>query len=550
MKINIKKHLTLIALLLIFLIGALLRFYNLQKFPVGFHLDEAINGVNANFILHTGRDSNDIAFPLQTEMFGDYNPIGYVYLAILPIKFFGLTEFATRFPGALLGSLTILAIFLLTYAIFSNKKLALLASFLVGISPWHIILSRSSEQTLVSLFFIVLGFSLMTFSLSRKNRLTFLISGTIILSISYFMYFTPRVFVPIMLLIFIACFLKQLKQNDQRYKLSFIGCLLVLVSLSFYTLIFMKGGKDRFNQLSIFNFPETKLVMEEQIREDGVIGKSIVETRIFHNKIINYSLTYLSNYFSYFTVDFMFLKGGLPSWLNTSGLGYIYIVELPFFCWGIVELLRNKGKKNYFLILWLLLSPLVAAVTVDETPNIRRSLIMFPTIEIISAYGFLSFIENRKNILKKIWIFIVGAALVFNFAYFVHQYFGHGKIHRTWYRDNGASLLMNEVGKVYNNYDKIIVSKFRTTYPLILFYMKYDPNTYLLEGHSKDKDYSGFGKFFFVPQGCPAAEKSIHFPHGGHSLYINSPDCKDVKDIDYSDIFREDGTKAFRLAYD
>lgn len=154
----VKKHSSFTVLLFIFLVGATLRFYQLEKIPNGFHIDEAINGVNGYFILQTGKDSNNNKFPLQTEVFGDYNPTGYSYLTILPIKLFGLNEFSIRLPGAFLGSLTIFASFLLAFSIFKNKKIGLLSAFLVAISPWNIVFSRSSEQTLVSLFFCYFGF--------------------------------------------------------------------------------------------------------------------------------------------------------------------------------------------------------------------------------------------------------------------------------------------------------------------------------------------------------------------------------------------------------
>lgn len=545
-----KKHFTLIILCLIFLIGIFFRFYRLSEFPVGFHLDEAINGVNGYFLSQTGRDSNNIKLPLQTEMFGDYNPTGYAYLSIIPIRIFGLTEFATRFPGALLGSLTILAIFLFTYSIFSDKKIALLSSLFVTISPWHVILSRSGEQTLAALFFVILGLSLVISSLSKRRPLLYLISGMIILSVSFFMYFTPRVFVPLALFIFFICFFSQIKQLNQKYKLTFATCFLLLIFLGLFLSLFLKGGGNRFNQLSIFNFQETKLVMEEQIREDGVLGKNVIETRAFHNKIINYSLAYLSNYFDYFSANFLFLKGGLPSWLKVTGLGYVYLIELPFLAIGIINLAKNKDKRYYFPILWLLIAPLTAAITVDETPNIRRSLVMFPVIEVISAYGLLVFLKKKGAFVRNLLIFFIGLILAFNFAYFLHQYFGHEKVHRTWYRGNGVPMMIEDIKKVYTSYDKVVISKFQTTYPFFLFYMKYDPKTYLLEGHTKDKEYTGFGKFFFVPQGCPAVERNDRFPKVGRVLYVNSPECKDSMNIQYHDVYREDGTRAFRIVYD
>ena len=217
--------------------------------------------------------------------------------------------------------------------------------------------------------------------------------------------------------------------------------------IAIFLIFFVSGGRERFNQVSIFSFPETKLVMEEQIREDGVAGIITAVTRFFHNKPINYSLAYISNYIDYFSGDFLFIKGGLPPWLKVSRIGLVYLIELPFFIIGIITLAVNKNRIYKYSLLWLLVAPLVAAVTMDDIPNIRRSLLMFPIVEIITAYGFLYFFQKVKY--SRIFSVIIGLLLVFNFVYFMHQYFVHEEVHRTWYRNNGASQLIGEIKKVY-----------------------------------------------------------------------------------------------------
>ncbi|MCL5072464.1 MAG: glycosyltransferase family 39 protein [Actinobacteria bacterium] len=439
-------------------LGLFLRFYKLNEFPVGFHLDEAIINVNAYFILLTGKDTNNNFLPLQTEMFGDVNPTGYSYLSILPIKIFGLNEFAARFPGALLGGLTIIALFLFTYAVFQNKRIGLISSFLVAISPWSIVISRSSEEALVASFFVILGYALVGYSFLCKHSLLYLFLGVITLCLSFLMYFTSRVFVPLIFPIFLFLFIRYWKDKNQKYKYILFSSFFVLIFFSAF-LSFSNGGDNRFHQVSIFGFPETRLVMEEQIREDGVMGIGTSITRIFHNKIINYLLTYLSNYSDYFSINFLFIKGGLPLWLNISGMGLIYLLELPFFIVGIIGLIKSKENKDKFPLFWILMAPLTAAITFDETPNVRRSLLMFPMIELVSAYGFYYFLRKRKYLVKILVSIGVGLILIYNFAYFMHQYFVHEKVHRTWYRNNGVSQMIKEIKEVYDKYDKIIVSK-------------------------------------------------------------------------------------------
>ncbi|MBI2028365.1 MAG: glycosyltransferase family 39 protein [Candidatus Levybacteria bacterium] len=545
-----KKNIILIFLLLIFFVGGLLRFYQLDKVPNGLHIDEAINGVNGYFLLKTGKDSNNSKLPFQTEVFGDYNPTGYAYLTILPIKLFGLNEFSTRFPGAFLGSLTILACYLLTFSIFRNKKVGLLSAFLFAVNPWHIVLSRSSEETLVSLFFVVSGFALVILSFENQ-KLKLLIPGILLLAVSYFVYFTPRVFVPLVFLaILIYLFRIWNKKQIRKYKSLLVGSFLLLGVLALFLVFLVKGGEDRFKQVSIFGSLETRLVMEEQIREDGVSGTNIKITQTFHNKVVNYFLTYISNYVDYFSGSFLFIKGGLPVWLRVEGMGLVYLIELPFLLVGLATLVTNKNKMHKVPLLWLLIVPMVAAITTDDIPNIRRSLIMLPMIEVISAFGFLYILQNKRKLINILVISSFGIFLTYNFFYFLHQYFVHVPIHRNWFRNEGFGEMVNTVKNSYNNVDKVIVTKDAGgIYPLILFYMKYDPKTYQDEGAPKDKNYGGFGKFFFVPQACPSIDKDIRFPNANKIIYVNKGDCK-LKAINQKIIYRKDKTKVFNITYE
>ena len=117
------------------MLAIVLRFWQLDQYPVGLHWDEVSLGYNAYSLLKTARDENGQFLPLHIDMFGDNRPAGYQYLDILPIKIFGLNEFATRFPSALLGALTPVAIFLLLKAIFNKNLPALIAAGLLTISP-------------------------------------------------------------------------------------------------------------------------------------------------------------------------------------------------------------------------------------------------------------------------------------------------------------------------------------------------------------------------------------------------------------------------------
>lgn len=548
----IKGNIFLFCFLAVLIFSFFVRFYRLSDFPVGFHIDEAILGYTGYSLLLTGKDTNNIN-SLYTEVFGDFIPIGYHYLTIIPIKLFGLTEFSTRFPGAFLGALTAALAYLLSYSIFQNKKISIVSSLFFALSPWHIVLSRGSAEAGAMLFFIVAGWALILQSI-RKESKKLLYLGTLLVCVSFFFYHAARLFVPSFYLAIVFLFSFFWKFKKQTYKIVFFSSFLICVFVSFLLVFVIAGGSSRFSQVSIFNYPETKLVMEEQIREDGVSHTQLFLTRVFHNKIFDYSKTFFSNYFDYFTANFLFLKGGYPIFFNVPHMGLVYSSELFFIILGAFLLAKNKNIFYKIPLIWLFLAPIAGALTVDDIPNIRRAIVMVPALEIIAAYAVFSFIScSLFRKLKKSVIASLGILFLFSFSYFLHQYFVHTGVHRTWYRNNGVKSMINAVKKSYNDYDRVIVTKSTGgIYPLILFYMRMDPTIYQEAGSPKDREYTGFAKFFFVPQACPSIDKDDRFPKG-RSIYIDNGTCRETRGIpNKNEIFinKEDGTSAFRIVYD
>ena len=340
---------------------------------------------------------------------------------------------------------------------------------------------------------------------------------------------------------------KNLKGYKELTKL--VVSFIFLCLLSFTLIFIVKGGTGRFSQVNIFGFPETKLVEAEQIREDGSIKAPLLETRVFHNKLINYSLTFTANYFAYFSGDFLFIHGGLPIWYKVDQAGLILLSECPFILYGVYLCFKSKNRFGKLPLFWILAAPVTAAITVDDIPNLQRAIVLFPMLEIIAAVGLVGILDLFKK-QRKILAIIFTCVIIFNFLYFLHQYFIHGETHRTWYRNNGFSEMMSIVNKKYNDYDKIVTTKSGGGYPLFLFFSKYDPQKYQDEGSVKDTDYKGFGKFIFVPNECPSINSSVNLPVGTKVLFVDMGTCpKPPLTKTYTEIHREDGSMGFRVVY-
>lgn len=544
------RRLTFLLLGVIFVIALIFRFISLSSFPSGFHIDEASLGYNGYSLLLTGKDDNGHSFPLYIDMFGDNRPSGYHYLTIFPIIFFGLTEFATRFPSALFGSLTVIPLFFLAYVISRNKKIALLSAFFIAISPWHIVISRASGEAIISLFFIILGFSLLLHGLAEnKNRL--IIWGTVLASFSYFFYHTARLFVPLLLMGLII-FLYDVWRKKDKLRMETLGSFIFLSAVALLLVFVIKGGTGRYGQVNVFNNFQTNFFISQERQEDSLQHSPVILSRIVHNKITNVIRVFFDNYLNYFSGSFLFTQGGLPNWYIVPRMGLIYVIELPFLLLGLYMLVRNKNRWSRFSIVWLIAAPVASAITMDDIPNVNRAIVMVPALEIIVATGLVSAFSFFRN--KMLIKFLIVFLFVGNIFYFTFQYFVNAPVHTNWYRNNGFSKMMDVVGKNYANYDTIVISKFQGgIYPLVLFYSKYNPAEYQEEGSPKSKDYGGFGKFHFVPQDCPSVQRSKNFPGLGKKLFIDKGDCppsKVLEDKKAEFIYKEDRTKAFRIIYE
>lgn len=542
-----------IIFLLILILAFILRFYKLGEIPAGFHADEAVVGYNAYSFLTTGRDEygNTPSFTLRS--FDDFRPALYTYLTIPAIAAWGSNEYAVRIPAAVFSFLTVVLFYYLTYRITRDRQISIYSTFLLAVSFWHLDLSREASEKVVALFLVLAGiFFLFIFKEEKRKRDLFLAFISWFLAVNT--YYAPRFFLPPFLLVL---FLIYRKSIFGKIKILPVCLILFFLLLLFYFSFIFKGSTIRLAQLNVFTHPEVRLVLEEQIREEPV-GANLLLTRVFHNKIVNYSLAVISKYGEYFNLDFLVMGKGEPARVIIPNVGLLSIVEIPFLLAGIYFFLREKKDWNIFLLFWILIAPLPAAFTVDETPNVCRTLIMLPALDITTAYGFIkikNMVATRKRLLLLPFFFIIISGFFsWNFFYYLHQYYIHQRFHRPWYRHYGYKELVSYVDSVKKNYRQIYITKaYGSPYIFFLFYSKYDPKTYWSYGSPRDKDWGGFDNYVFIPENCPLRVKKedplkrINGEKG--ILYVNMGECEMPKTNAklLKTIFREDNTPAFQI---
>lgn len=500
-----------IAVLAIFLLAFFVRFYALGSVPPSLNADEVAIGYNAYSILKTEKDEFGSRFPLVFRSFDDYKMPVYVYLTVPSIAVFGLTDFAVRFPSAFFGVLSVLCTYFLVKELFKKSKnvkfkleyFPLLAAFFLAISPWHIQFSRSAYEANVALFFIIFGVFLL---LKGVKSGQYLIPGIISVTLSIWTYHSSRVFVPLLGIGFIAIYWKELWK--QKKYVCFSGIVGICIVLPLLLMSFSKEGQMRAMGVSILVNAQIPQRFNRWLADDYVTHSvpKFVATSI-HNRRFAYIPAIIKGYLEHYSPNYFFSEVVLEKY-HAPGVGLLYLWELPFVLYGIfvlIKLFHTESGSKLFLW-WFLIAPVAASVT-EQLPHPVRTLVFLPTFQVFTAVGVLSYIEKlrtQKSLIRVSGyislLLIIGLSLLF----YLHQYFIHLPIEYSSAWQYGRKEAIEEVKKIQSEYDEIIVSTaLDVPHIFFLYYLRYDPATYMREGGTVsggfNEDRNTFGKYSFRP---------------------------------------------------
>ena len=484
----------LLIFIAIVLLAAILRLYKLNSYPVSLSWDEAAIGYNAYSISQTGADEYAIKWPILFKSFNDYKLPGYIYLDSIFIKFLGLSEFSVRLPSALLGTLAIILMYFLTKRLFDDRvngkwkmvngkseTIALCAMFLLAISPWHLQFSRAAFEANAALTLVIAGITLLLYGL--KNKLAALVSLPILTTSIYF-YYSPRIFVPMIVIVFLLIFKDEILRSFKYYLYGLVLSILILTPITIQ--IFSPQGLKRVHEVSIIG--DQSLIVDYV---DARAKSSNIISSVFLNRRIPLTFEFLHNYFSHFSPGFLFF-GDDPNPRHHSAFhGNLYIFEIPLVILGLWFLIRQKDSKaKYFILTWLLLAPLPAAFT-HETPHGLRAFLMLPSTILVSALGIMTLAK------KGFWIPIFIVTLIFSFTIYLYSYYLVYPQTDNLAWAYGHKQMFAEITKIEGGYDRIIITgQYWKPYIFYLFYNRIDPKIYQLV-----QDQQAIGKIRFGTTG-------------------------------------------------
>lgn len=512
---------------IILLIGTVVRVYDFGNNPPGLNQDEASGAYDSFSLANYGVDRNGDSFPVHLVAWGSGQNALYAYIIMPFIKLFGLTEVTASLGNLVFGIITLILLFF-SVKIVKNMQLALITTFVLAISPWHIMLCRWGlpENILPSIVMIGVFFC----ALSLKKPGYFLLCS-VFMSLSLYAYGTAYIVVPGILLLF-GLYELYFSANKKKWFFKYATGFLVFLTVSIPVILFVYV-----NVLS---------PTSEAIKLGFITIPKLVETGTRYKQVVFLSGDYenisktLLQYFGYY-YDTVFKQQGVI-WNVVNQYGNIYLISNFFFFIGfvasiigsIVSLITKKIRPDFIFLVWFILGTILGIV--NETNTNRMNIIFIPMIYLV-AYGvyvialfagfLISLIGNSiskalerfpiYSIVKLAVIIVISVVYIGQFRSFTDYYFKNYPDAISYYFRESFKDAIEYTVEANPSNKTVYVSNFTEAYVYVLFYTKFDPREFYKTVHyanpnTEFRPVTSFANYRFVAiEGNPVPEDNCFY---------------------------------------
>lgn len=495
----------LIVFFLIIYFAFILRVYNLSGNPPGFYVDEAAIGFNAYTIGVAGIDEHLVKYPIFFQSFGDYRLPLPIYATVPSVMLFGLSEFSVRFVAAIFGVLSIIFMMLAVGTLY-DKLTAILVGLFLAISPWHLHMSRMAIEYVFWLGTFPIGFYFLAKSL--RNPM-YLLPMAFFFGISLYTYYASLFVTPLFLIMAFILFWRQgiVQKNVQ----------IVIISICIYVLFC----------LPLFYGYQSGVLLTR--------WKTVNRQHTLAVRVQNFAKSYVQH----FTMDFLFTKGdsGMPGQRilrhSVSGVGEMYLFDLPLLLLGLYIALAKRGSIPDWLMFWLILLFPIGSALLDDGPFAIRSVIGVLPLVYFSAVGLrslLAFIARVSSLAYRLTFYVIVGFIVFlSFFDFGYKLFHDYPLYAdgTWGWSYGVGEMINYFTSINSAYDDLYWLKDRRFNPIMFkFYDSYGRCTHCKIGstlqlnHKRRQVFAGRVEQLVVSCGMTFYPQKAIFYHNGTIAYL------------------------------
>lgn len=379
----------------ILLLAAAVRLIGLSKLPAGVLPDEAYGAYNAWGLMTEGMDSRGYCFPVYFVAWGSGMNALYSYLAIPFFYLFGVSTMVYRLPQAIVGIISVYAIYALTKELY-EEKFALLAAFVLAINPWHIMNNRFGLESNLAPGMFLLGLLFLVLSFCKKRR--YLIASAVFFGLTLYSYALTWLILPLFLLLCMLCYRGRIialflsNKAGKGGKLTLAGFTVILFLLALPLLLFVAVNMGWLDEVRTpyFSIPRLQGFRGEEL-DLAHIGESASEMRRI--LLVQYD--------------------GTPHTSSRIVGGY-YLFTSPFMViglcsqiWSVCRMVWKKGKESetaeengfqYIMLLWTISAMLVCMLN-ERISTIHINMLHIPAV-FYGVYG----IWRTAEIVRGRWL--------------------------------------------------------------------------------------------------------------------------------------------------
>ena len=332
------------------LVAALLRFPLLTTIPVGLHFDEAWSGLDAASVTWT---HHPIFFTDSNGM----EPL-YLYLQTISIALFGRTPFALRVVSAVLGTLTVPALYLLVRQL-AGRSAGLFAAAVLAVTYWHVHVSRLGYRAIALPLVECLAWWALWHGVTKRDWRWLALGGGCV-GLSLYTYSTARAFPLAVALWFVWLAIRQRRWRPLVH-LVVVGAsaLVVFSPLGWYFLQHPEEFVNRVGQV---------VVLSSNVAESG------------QHSVLTGVVRTLGMFSVHGDPQWKYNLSGKPTFDPLMALGFY--VGIAVCLWWMVRRGRKQEGAS-LLVIWFAVMLIPAFVTTDPPETLHT----LATVPVVCTFG-------------------------------------------------------------------------------------------------------------------------------------------------------------------
>lgn len=488
-----------LAIAALLVVGAFLRLYQLDQYPLGVHQDEVSDIYDGYSLAETGADRFGDRYPAAVRAFGerDYRPALYVWLAAIPQRFTGFSIVAGRLPAAILGIASLVLIFLFTRSM-AGEEFATMSLLFASLSPLHIQFSRVAHQGgILPGFFLILVLYLWHRSALTGFRLAGVIAVGLATGFSTNAYQATRL---TGLLLSVAIGADILIHAQKRWRSLFVFAAATVIGALPQIVVFVTQSRRFFARAEVLSVPA--------------------------NNPVSFAVSVAHNYWLNLEPHYLFV----PPMLRGLTVVRLLPPEVLFFYAGLIGLgfltVSRKSRGRIYVYLAMLIALTPAALTTGNPSTMRASGIAVMT-PIFSAAGLLVLgrLVRDASLRRKVYYPLAIGSVVLAFAVVAYRYARSPYFRELSFQKIAVDMAV-KAGRLQSHYDAILIGRYVSIpYIYVAAFAPIPPREFQRmpkELYSTGMDtFTRLGKYYFVAESVMPKTVAALRQRPGRFLFIS-----------------------------